>query len=43
MEMVTEFSQGDKHRTAAGDRCKTREWEGGDFAVGTRGNELYFP
>ena len=41
--MVTELSRDDKHRTAVGDRCKTREWESRDFAVGTRSNELYFP
>jgi len=41
--MVTEFSRGDKHRTAGGDRCKTRELESRDFAFGTRGNELNFP
>jgi hypothetical protein len=42
MKMIFESALSDKQRAFEGVRFKIRERISHDFAVGTRGNELYF-
>jgi hypothetical protein len=42
MKKVTESASSNKRRLFVGVRPKARELKSHDFAVGTRGNELYF-
>jgi hypothetical protein len=42
MKMVPESSSSDERRPLGGVRFNIRERQTRDFAVGTRGNELYF-
>jgi hypothetical protein len=42
MKMILESALSDKRRTLEGVSVKIRQRRSRDFAVGTRGNELYF-